>query len=48
MTTLSDMVHAIVIAWIEGFRWRFQVRFDGPTVEPCRHCAGGRKCEASR
>jgi hypothetical protein len=48
MSTLSDMVHAIVVAWSEGLRWRFQVRFDGPTVESCRHCAGGHKCDASR
>jgi hypothetical protein len=41
------MVHAIVVAWIEGIRWRFQVQFEGPTVGLCQHCAGGHKCPAS-
>jgi hypothetical protein len=48
VTPLSDTVHAIILAWSEGLRWRFQVRFDGPTIEPCQHCAGGRRCVASR
>lgn len=48
MGTLNDMVHAVVVAWLEGYRWRFQVRFEGPTVELCQQCAGGQKCGASR
>lgn len=48
MDALNKMVHAVVVAWLEGYRWRFQVRFDGPTVEPCRQCASDGKCDATR
>jgi hypothetical protein len=48
--SLGDMIHTIILGWLEGLRWRFQVQFDRrrPLVEPCDACKPDRKCEASR
>jgi hypothetical protein len=45
--TLSAVLHAIIVTWLEGLRWRFQARFEGPLVERCRSCSEGQKCEAN-